>query len=155
MERGSERQRRFEPSLVLRRHRSSQPDGKYRSFPELTLPAELSAHPSGEIATDRQPKPSPLSLAIVGAIHLNKRLEDRLELVCWNPDARVSDVNEDVSARSPATHRDAAPLRGVANRIREQVDQDLSQFLGVGADLHAGPFASYGGRDPFPAGERV
>src|SRR3712207_9282916 len=64
-------------------------------FPYTTLfrsDGEVAAHAAREVAADREPEPRPFAGITEGAPHLHEGLEDRLQLVGRDADARVADA---------------------------------------------------------------
>jgi hypothetical protein len=88
------------------------------------------------------PSPVPSCRRVRPALHLHERVEDRLQLVRRDADARVAhaDVHPVAAHVAPGLDapRAAVARLGELHRVRQQVEQDLLQLVGVRADGQRG-----------------
>src|ERR1700680_3695097 len=91
---------------------SREGQGESGSFAELALDSEISAHSPREIPADRQSKTRSFMPRRVVPIHLDKGLEDRVDLVGWNSGAVVDDNDADPLVLFLTLECDVATARG-------------------------------------------
>lgn len=98
--------------IAVGRPRSAEREEKGGTHALFALDVKLAAHPSGELPADGQAQSRTAFAAAEGAVHLNERLEDAVEV-------------RHIDQRGPAR-------RGEFRRVSEQVEQDLPELLRVG-----------------------
>ena len=95
-------------------------------FPQMSPPRKLA-----EILADGQAQACTAVAARGRGIALHERIEQTVQLVRLDPDARVAHGHVDligVRGRLYGPHQDDhLPLRGELDRVRDEVDQDLPQ----------------------------
>ena len=122
------------PSRYARRSVST----KREPFAQLARRGKVSAHSARQVTTDREAKPGSGARVRRCGAHLNKRLEDRVELSAGMP--------RPVSATSMRTVLPSLPDRGASQRdldhlprefhgIREQIEENLNELFSVRADV--------------------
>src|SRR5690606_30132293 len=104
--------------------------GERRAFAGRRLDLERQAEQVHEPADDRQAEAEAVR-ALRAAVDLVELLEDSLELVLGNADARVADGERERGAGSVAADANLAPL-GVANGVRHEVAEDPAKELRIG-----------------------
>src|SRR5919109_1772278 len=85
-------------------------------------------HGGNEALRHEQPQPD-AAACVASGLELP---EDALSVGCRNADALVGDPDLDGAFSLTSRDRDRTPFGGVANRVVEQIRQDLPQFLGIG-----------------------
>src|SRR5437763_15950659 len=94
------------------------------------LESQFPLHPAREISTERQSEPKAFLRLRQRAIELDERLENLLVTSFRNPGPGVFDADRDSRvARRCRRQRDASSGRGKSNRIRQQVEHDLTHLL--------------------------
>src|SRR5690242_1451170 len=115
-----------------------QGEGEGGPHADRALDADLAMHGASQIAADGEAESSTLVGARAARLELHERLEDTIELVRGDADAGVGDVQPNEVLLYVATHRDPALGLTELDGIREQVEQDLTDLLGVRVDADIG-----------------
>ena len=112
---------------LLRRQR----DLERRALPRLALDADRPAHQLDDALRDREPEPGAAVAPSRGGVDLAEGREQPVHPILRDPDAGIADGELDAPGALPGrlgvdVHDDLA-LLGELDRVREQVEQDLSQ----------------------------
>src|SRR6185369_7709947 len=84
--------------------------------------------------------------------HLNKSLEDMLEIILWDPRARVFDRKGYLIAAAGCAKLNMPTGLGVADSVRDQIHEDSTNLTLVGANLLQCWVFLHLERDPLLAG---
>ena len=130
--------------------------GKRAALADFTGDADSAAEGLGNAATDRQPQAGAAELAGHGSVGLDEGIEDGVELVGGDADARIDHLEPQVAdrvRRSPvratiSTLPSVRELDGVA----DQVHQQLPEACRIGADRfgHSARSSGSPASDSFP-----
>src|SRR4051812_10782378 len=100
---------------------------------------KIAAHFSREGAADREAEPRAPLLIYACRAELNIGLEDDIELFGGNADAVILNCDVDARLVRAIRHRDVSTSRRELDRVREEVEDDLTKplLIGAGHDLRA------------------
>jgi hypothetical protein len=94
----------------------------------------VSIHRSREVPADREAEPDSFVIGLREAsVHLNERLENSRELAFRDPGAGVDDIDAHDRFGVLAAHGDA-PSGLKLHRVSREIQEDLLEFLGIGAN---------------------
>src|SRR5262245_56256567 len=105
-----------------------------RTHPELALHPDPAPVQLDELPTEGQPQPGALHL-LLRRPHLPELLEHRFLILRRDADAGVADRDLDQTVLWHRAHLDAPALRRELDRIRQQIQDDLSDLALVGLNL--------------------
>ena len=86
-------------------------DAEHRALARHRTHLQPTAHQIGRGTGDRQAESKPQPPFAGRVRHLKELIEDRLELVCRDPDPSVPDLNGNAMLRSPAADQDPAVVQ--------------------------------------------
>src|SRR6185503_12207643 len=84
---------------------------------------QLATHPASEVAADGQAQTDAVTGARVIRVDLHERLEDGLELVPRDPNARIGHAHTHVARADGYAHAHQPASIRELDRVREQVEQ--------------------------------
>src|SRR5579884_1995244 len=101
---------------------------------------EVAAHAARQVTTDGQPETDALGRVLQRAIELYEWFEDRRLSIRRNSRPGVAHGNgHDVARRGASAHGDGCAGGGVSNRVRQKIEQDLTNPLTVAENGQSWP----------------
>src|SRR5262245_12278402 len=98
---------------------------KRRTQPQLALHPDPAPVQLDELPTEGQPQPGALDL-LIGCSDLPKFFEHRVLILWRDANTRVGDRHFDHAVSRYCVNVDAAPLRRELDRVREEIEKDLT-----------------------------
>src|SRR5918999_5930958 len=92
--------------------------GERRAFSRRALHLYPAAVGFGDLARYREAQAG--SVRRAGRVRAMEALEDERQLVRWDPDPRVRDLQPGPAVRLPDRYRDPAPVRGVLDGVVQE-----------------------------------
>src|SRR5690348_3978885 len=102
-----------------------------RPHANLAVHADLAMHGASQIAADGKAETRPFVPACAARLKLDERLEDPLYLVRRDACARVHDAQPNGRRVDQRIDRDRPATVRELDRVRQQVEQDLTNLLWV------------------------